>query len=481
MPPFDVLGSFQDPNNLDQGGAKLVNVRVVPRDPKERKDAKVRFMGSPGLDLVCQPVASPCIALCHALSTIWSAHANGNIYFGVETGAPTFAGSVVVNALQPIIRLCEDRTALVIASNRNTNNIAENGTGYTATKVANTGVVNAGFDSSIDFDPSAVAELDNITIWSGASNFYSNQNSKMYSSTPLAPATVPANNFATKEARADPVLDLAVSGQVVWPLGSRSMEQWYNPGGQIDFAFTPFPNSLIETGLAVRLTLAVLRGNIMLVGTDRRIWLLRGQSGQAISPPWIDLLLQQLTLAQLATLTAYAYGQGGSDFYVLTLPGSWSLEFAGSTGVWSYRQSPGRLDHAARCATEHDQGITYVGLDTGHVCTLDINSASEPAGTIPRTIISPWVGPEEMRTTYDAVDITSSMGPLAGNIQLDWSLDRGVTWHGVRQIALPSPGSLRTIARSMGTSRRRQFRVQYTGTQGPFTLDELYVQTTPGT
>lgn len=503
MPSIDILGSFQDPLNLDQGAGKLVNVRVVPRDAAEKKTSKVRFMGAPGLDVVSQPSTSPCIAICHALQTIWSAHANGNIYFGVETGSPTLAGTVAVNASQPVIRLCEDRTALVIASNRNTNNVAEAGTGYTAVKTGGSGVVNAGFDASINFDPSACCELDNITVWAGASNFYANQDSKMFSSTPLAPATVPGTNFATKEARADRVVDVAVSGQVFWPLGARSCEQWYNPGGQADFAFSAFPNSLIEVGIAARLSLAVLRGNIMFVGTDRRLWLCAGQSGRAVSPSWIDLLLQQLTLTQLSQLTAYAYGQGGSDFYVLTLPGSWTLEWAASTGIWSYRQSPGRLDHAARCATEHDGGVTYVGLDTGHICTIDINSASEPAGTLSRMIITPWVGGsagtlitpgsngQETRQTFDTLDVTSSMGPQAGTFQFDWSETTDVTvsgvvvsartWRGVRQITLPQPGVKRGIARNMGTGRRRQFRLQYSGSQAPFTIDELFAGVTPGT
>jgi len=206
-----------------------------------------------------------------------------------------------------------------------------------------------------------------------------------------------------------------------------------------------------------------------------------GQSGQPTSPPWVDLLLQQLTLAQLGQLTAYAYGQGGSDFYVLTLPGSWTIELSSATGVWSYRQSNGRLDHAGRCATEHDGGIVYVGLDTGHVCTLDASNSAEPAGVLSYMILSPWVGSEERRTTYDALDVTSSMGPAAGTFQLDWSEDRATTWRGVRQITMPSPGQRRAIGRNFGTGRRRQFRFQYTsGAQVPFTIDELFLMTTPG-
>ena len=477
MPLIDILGSFQDPLNLDQGAGKLVNVRVVPRDPKEAKPGKVRFVGAPGLATVCQPTASPCIAINHALGTIWSAHANGAIYRNVETNAPVLAGTVTVNPSQPIIRLAEDRTALVITSNGNVLP-GRLGTAYTATLA--TGVVNAGFDASINFDPSACAELDNQSLYSAASNYYANQSDRIYRSQPLDPSNVQPNSFGTKEARADRVVDLAISGRILWPLGSLSLEQWYNSGASTDMPFIPYPNSLISVGLAARASLAVLRDIIMFVATDRRIWLCRGQSGQAVSPAWVDLLLQRLSVTDLAVLTAYAYGQGGSDFYVLTLPGAWSIELAGSTGVWSYRQSPGRLDHVGRCATEHDGGVTYIGLDTGEICTLDINRATEPGGTLTRMMLTPWIGSEERRQTYNSIDVTSSMGPAAGNFQLDWSEDRAATWRGARQILMPQPGQRRAIGREFGTGRRRQFRLQYSGTQAPFTIDELFANVTGG-
>jgi hypothetical protein len=486
MGAINIMGSFQDPNNFDEGAAQLINVRMVPRDPKETKEAQVRLVGAPGLTQVCKPTSAPCIAINHALETIWTGHADGSIYYGVETGAPTLAGVVTVNPTQPVIRFAEDRTALCIASNANA--ATPGGTGYTATPGG--GVVNAGFNASINFDPSAVAELNNITVWSAASNFYAQQDAKMYSSEPLAPADVLPDSFATKEARADKVVDLAVSGLVLWPLGSRSLEQWYDPGGQTDFAFTAYPNSLISVGLAARLSLAILRDIIMFVGTDRRIWLCTGQSGQAVSPPWVDLLLQQLIITQLSQLTAYAYGQGGSDFYVLTLPGSWSIELAGATGVWSYRQSPGRADHAGRCATEHDGGVAYVGLDTGEVCTVDANNNSEPAGVLTRTLITPWVGSQETRQVFNSIDITSSMGPQAGTFTLDWSETNNVSvdgvlvtprvWRGARQIIMPQPGTRRAIAREFGSGRRRQFRLRYSGTQAPFTIDEMFGNITPG-
>lgn len=479
MPPLDILGSFQDPKNLDQGASKLVNVRVVPREMKENKVSKVRFIGAPGLVQVSKPSSAGCIAICHALGAIWSGHADGSIYSGVEFATPILRGVVAVDPVQPVIRFAEDRTGLVITSNRNVLGPTLFGTAYLAKQV--TGVVNCGFDASINFDPSACAELDNFAIYSGASNAYASQDSKMYRSQPLAPAVVQPNSFATKEARADRVVDLAISGRVMWPLGSRSLEQWYNSGANTDFPFVAFPNSLISVGLAARLSLAILRDVIVFVATDRRVWRCVGQSGQPISPAWVDLLLQELTPTDVSKLTAYAYGQGGSDFYVLTLPGQWSLELSASTGVWAYRQSPGgRLDHAGRCATEHDGGTTYVGLDTGEICTVNLNSASEPSGVLSRTMITPWVGSEEVRATFNSLDVTSSMGPTAGTFQLDWSEDRAVTWRGARQITLPQPGTRRAIGREFGTGRRRQFRLQYSGTQAPFTIDELFANVTGG-
>jgi hypothetical protein len=471
MGVVNILGSFADPLNQDQGAAKLVNCRIVARKQEEQKDAMVRLVGSPGLTPVSIPAASPCIVLGQALGTIWSGHANGQIYSGVETGSPTLQGTVTVGTT-PIIRMAEDRTALAIASNGTGG--GGTGSGYTATL---SGVAFADFQSTINFDPSTVCELDNYTIWAGASDTYANQSDKMYSSVPLDPANVPANAFATAEARADAILDVVTLGRTFWPFGTRTVEQWYDAGGSADFAFVAFTNSLIEVGLAARRTLANLHGIAMWVGTDRRIWMGKGQSGQAVSPGWVDLLLQQV---DLSSLTAFMYAQGGDEFYVLTFEGSWSIEVALSNMTWCYRQTNGRSDYAGRCALEYNNGVTYIGLVTGEICKIDLTTASEPAGVMPRTAITMWIGNEETRNVIDTVDMTSYMGPSAGTFILDWSEDRLTTFKGARTITWPDPGTRRSIARAMGTARRRQLRLRYTGTTAPFEIDEMFVSLSPG-
>src|SRR5258705_9704713 len=124
MAALDIIGSFVDPLQQDQGAAKLLNCRAVIRKQEEQKPAQVRLVGSPGLTQVCKPTSSPCIVLCHALGTIWSGHADGSIYHHVEAVNPAYAGTVTVGT-PPIIRMAEDRTCLVIASN----GIAGGGTG----------------------------------------------------------------------------------------------------------------------------------------------------------------------------------------------------------------------------------------------------------------------------------------------------------------------------------------------------------------
>ena len=85
-----------------------------------------------------------------------------------------------------------------------------------------------------------------------------------------------------------------------------------------------------------------------------------------------------------------------------------------------------------------------------------------------------------MRATFNSLDVTSSMGPAAGTFDLDWSEDKAVTWRGDRQILMPQPGTRRAIGRNFGTGRRRQFRLRYSGTQAPFTIDEMFANITPG-
>ncbi len=473
MPAMDVLGSFADPLNQDLGAAKLINCRIVPRKGEEQRVSRVRLVGSPGLTQVCLPTASPCLALCIAVGTVWSGHANGAIFSGVETATPTLQGGVTVDATYPVIRMAEDRTALCIA----TNGIANGGLGAAFTATVGGGVVNTGFQSSINADPSAVCELDNITVWAGLSNTYANQSDKMYSSDPLAPATVQPNSFATAEARADAVLDVVTLGRTFWPFGTRSVEMWYAQGGSADFAFVAFTNSLIEVGLAARRTLANLHGMAAWVGTDRRVWLGKGQSGQAISPGWVDLLLQQV---DITNLTAYMYAQGGDEFYVLTSEDEWSIELALSTMSWCYRQSFDRLDHAGRCAVEHDGGISYIGLVTGEVCTVDLSTADEPAGRMPRSVRTMWLGNEDNRHVINSVDVTSYMGPVAGAFELDWTLD-GTVYKGLRTITWPDPGIRRAIARALGSARRRQLRLTYEGAKAPFEIDEFFLQVSNGT
>lgn len=473
MPALNVFSSFADPLNQDQGASKLLNCRVVVRKQEEQKLSGTRLVGSPGLIEICKPNEFPCIVLCHALGTIWSGHANGAIFSGVETGTPVQQGFVTVDPTMPIIRMAEDRTALAIASNGTGG--GGQGSGYTATLGA--GVVFAGFQTSINFDPTSVCVLDGYTVWAGASNAYANQSDKMYSSIPLAPANVDANAFATAEARADPVMDVVTLGRTFWPFGTRSIEMWYDQGGSSDFAFTPFTNSMIEVGLAARRTLANLHGVAVWVGTDRRVWLGKGQGGQAVSPAWVDLLLQQIDLTEL---TAYMYAQGGDEFYMLTLEGLWSIELALSTMTWVYRATAGRLDHASRCAVEHDGGIAYIGLDTGEVCKLDLATATEPAGLIQRSVITMWIGIQEGRNAINQIDITSYMGPDAGEFTLEWSEDRMATWRGFRIIQWPEPGTRRAVARVLGCSRRRQLKLEYQGSQAPFEIDEFFILVSEG-
>lgn len=475
--PFNILGSFADPSSFDSGAAKLTNVRVVLRQATEGRPAKLRLVGTPGLTQVCQPTSSGVLAINNAQGTAWSVHENGNVYSGVETGAPTLKGAVNFGGVQyPIVRMAELKTQLALAANFDTGPSGGKGAGYVATLLG--GVVNQDFwqIGKISFDPSAVTVLDNIAIWGGGSDAYgAGQDFRMFASAVGDATSVAANAFASKEGRSDPLLDMGLTVRNFYAYGEDSLEPWYDAGSGADFPFIPYTNTLFDVGLANRRTLATVHGKLMWIGTDCRVWLGHAQSADPVSPGWLDLELQTLAnTGKLVELTAYMYAQGGDEFYVLSRPGLWTLEMALSTGMWDYVQSNGRLDSARRCAHEMKEGVTLVGLDTGHICKLDITNANEPAGRLNRELISPWIGDETDWHTLDAITVTSSLGPAAGNFTLDWSEDGFTTSKGLRQITFGSPGSKRAIARQLGSSRRRQVRMQYSGATAPFEFDELF-------
>ena len=478
--PFDILGTFADPMSFDVGAAKLTNCRVVLRAATEGRTSKARLVGVPGLTQVCRPDTSAVLALNNAQQSLWAVYASGAVYHSVETSSPVYAGSVDFGGVQyPIARLAELKTQLAIAVNYDSTGAGGAGTGYVATIAG--GVVNNNFQTSINFDPSAVAVLDNIAIWGGASNHYATaQDFRMFASKPGDCTNVDANAYAAKEGRSDPLLDVMTTVRNFFAFGEDSLEMWYNTGSSADFPFTPYTNTLIDVGLVNRRTLATVQGKIMWVGTDGRVWLGYAQSAQPVSPPWVDLGLQRLGgLGLLQELTAYMYAQGGDEFYVLTRPGYWSIGMALSTQIWYYINSFGRPDTARRCVHD-DDGIVYVGLDTGQICKIDITTANEPAGYMSREIITPWIGDLTVRHVIDAITVTSSLGPDAGLFTLDWSEDSFQTTKGTRQIQFGQPGTARAIARQLGASRRRQVRLRYGGTHAPFEFDEFYGDITSG-
>lgn len=358
-----------------------------------------------------------------------------------------------------VIRVDADRTGLVIAS-------AGNGTtgAYFATLSSVTPV------TVPDENPSTVCVADSYTFWSG---FTTERSDRIYRSETVNPSNVDANWFATAEARPDAVLDVLALGRIMWVFGGETMEQWYDAAASTDFPYAPYPNSLLNVGLAsdARATLAFCQGRAWCVGTDGRVWGVEGQQGQPISPAWVD---RAIASVPKSSLCAVAYSYGGDMFYMLTSRGNWSIELTNSLGLWNYRESPGLGYHRARAAVQYEAAdAVLMGLDTGHIGRLDNAVATEPGGIISRAASFPPIGSQLTKHTLNAIDATSPMGPDAGSLLLDWSDDDGATFKGLRTIELPTPGKKRTVARGLGTTRRRIIRLRYNGT-APFAVDELW-------
>src|ERR1700677_1858140 len=116
MPALNVIASFQNPNGLDYMSSRLTNVRAILNETTQGKKAAVRLIGTPGLTTIWRPSTAVVQALGKALVTTWAVYADGSVWRGVHTSTPILVGNLGPATAASIVRVVEDLTGLVIAT-----------------------------------------------------------------------------------------------------------------------------------------------------------------------------------------------------------------------------------------------------------------------------------------------------------------------------------------------------------------------------
>lgn len=305
------------------------------------------------------------------------------------------------------------------------------------------------------------------------------------------PGQVDALDIATAEARADPLGRLIALNRELRLFGTLTTEAWFN-SGNADFPFQHIQGTLLEQGMVARDALAVLNNTVLWLHMNSqghgKVLRMTGYTSEPVSTPPLESAWARYPT--LDDATAYAYTQGGHDFYVLTFPSGWSgeapppVEAGGAEGVtWVLDLTTGFWHERAFLFPSGNLGrhrahVHCVGFGrhlvgdyaTGQVYVLDEQAATDAGRELVRLRRFPHVRANRARLYHGTLEIHVEQGASVQDpvtprqLMLRWSNDGGHTYSDAHWRALGPVGAYRQRARwhKLGQARDRVYEVRST-------------------
>jgi hypothetical protein len=287
-----------------------------------------------------------------------------------------------------------------------------------------------------------------------------------------------ALDTAEVEGRPDLLVMVLSVNRQLWLFGESTTEVWWNSGNP-DFPFERNQAAFIETGTISAGTCVRAGGSVAWVGSDERgrgtVWHARGFEPVRISTHAVEFALSGYS--RLNEASAFAYQQGGHEFYQLSVPasgydsgGTWVYDFA--TGLWHERSylnpSGGEEPHRAWVGGVAFGEVVVGDREDGRLYTYDLDYYADDADPIRRLRQAPHVSQGEKRIRFNSFELQAEPGVGLSSGQgsapialLSWSDDGGHTWSSEHQASLGLQGEYKNRIRwrRLGVGRDRVFRV----------------------
>lgn len=285
-----------------------------------------------------------------------------------------------------------------------------------------------------------------------------------------------ALDFGSAETDPDDIRGLVVYQNNVYILGSETIEEFENvPAG----AGFPYQRTglVIEKGLFAPFSVIKGNGAFMFVGGGRdespSVYQFQGNGVQKISTTAIDVVLDDMSDADVADIFAIHYGTNGHFFTAFTLPSiNETFEFGALSSRWHQRRSliAGSLDswRVSSVETAYGQLLCSDVID-GRIGILDEDIYTEYGATIPRILDTMPISANGNSFSISSMELTVESG--VGNtavpdpkVRMSRSLD-GKTFYDERDKPIGKIGEYqrRVIWRKMGRAKRFEvFRFEQT-------------------
>lgn len=264
--------------------------------------------------------------------------------------------------------------------------------------------------------------------------------------------------------------------RVLWYIGSKTSEPWYN-AALSPFAFTPVPSAFMGHGTCAPDAVVRFDNSVFLIGQnengDRYAFLIgSGYTAQRISTHSVEQAWR--SYSTVFDARAWVYSEAGHVFVVVTFPtanATWCYD--ASTQLWHRR---GRWN-TARAQYDADDGACHcyafgkhlVGSRTnGLIYDQSSDVYTDDSAPIRWLRRAPYVTADRRWLTFDRFELLAETGvglstgqgsdPL---VSMRYSDDGGRTWSAERLRTMGALGQYTTTIewRRMGRSRQRVFEV----------------------
>lgn len=338
--------------------------------------------------------------------------------------------------------------------------IASNGKGFIATTTSVVQITSPQFIGSVD----SVTYIDSFFVW--------NSSEIMQSSSPFDGLTYNGLDIAAADYDPDGGVRVFRDHDQIFVFGVDSIEIWYNAAIS-SFPFAPIEGTSMEVGLKAKNSVAKVDNSIFWLGSDERggltVWRAIDYHPARISTHAIEKLIESATGTEDAI--AFSYREEGHAFYVLTLPGQFTIVYDAATNLWHERETF-NTDSWRVQNYLNVNGKNIVGdANTNQLFEMDLDALDDDGGTIERIATSiPIQGGDEYSTHFFVrVDFESGVGLTVGQgsdpqAMLSWSNDGGKTFNNEKFRSIGKIGEFRhrTYWRRLGQSRVRVYRLRVT-------------------
>jgi hypothetical protein len=272
-----------------------------------------------------------------------------------------------------------------------------------------------------------------------------------------------ALDYATAEANPDRLSACVAYAQRLWNLGEKSIEIYYNSGGE--FPFTR--QMVLEKGTINATTVAQTVMGIIWVGDDKVVYMAQSTSPQRISDYAIEDILDSITTAEFNNASTWTYEQAGHTFYVLRVA-SYTFVYDLTTGLWAERESYDGKPWKVGMGEKVFDAIVVGEYEGNKLYTLDFNTFVEDNYPIKRTIIAPLVHAEGSTLSMSSLELEceTGVGNLTGEgndpqVMLKFSDDGGRTFGNEHWRSLGKLGQYltRVVWRRLGIFRQRVIQI----------------------